>query len=377
MATAVLSSFPHSESESVHAPDSPVSSSSPSDDSSQAVALCSSDEEIDLLAQRASTSPSSYLTLLSLLRPRLFSSSALSAQSPDADPATLSLEHRRVQEHFSKLKLSFLHLEAKQKFLAWMASDAAVPAVGPEEEAEAERAIREGKRDIAAIKQRIEDKKANVSALIDEVVALWAAIDRDAAALRSWPDDDWAELRALLADLGETDPSLLCSQAHLDALLSSHRATSAELSAALSSAQSTERRQAGELTAVTAEVERFEAEESALLAQCAEGAHWEERAQWWDALLATHSRLLGVSLRRREGSERSLLVSVRRCGPHGDAEGVEMEVDCVPGSTHQFNGARLVSGDFDAALWDEAVDYALEAQDLGWLIREVQAQLTH
>ena len=327
---------------------------------------------MDLLAQRAATSPSSFLALINLLRPRLFSFSSLASFDSDPSSSSLSSEHLRVAEHFSKLKLTFLHLEAKAKFLAWMAREEAVPSVTSDDIDEAEAAIRAGKAHISDLKRRLDSAHSATHSLVTDLCDLWGAIEAEAVAMRGdWADDDWAELRALMADVGESDPVPLCSPGHLSALLAHHQSLHPPLAAALSTALAQEAATAGEIAAVEAEAARLEADEAAARGLLARHALVPAHVEWYEAGLDTLARLTGVRVGRREGSERSLWVHIEGQG----GRTAEVEVDCVPGSL-EFNGARLVSGDVDAQAWDDVLDYAMDTQDVGFMVREVQALLS-
>ena len=245
-----------------------------------------------------------------------------------------------MAEHFSKLKLTFLHLEAKAKFLSWMARDEAVPIVSPADVDEAEANIRSGKQLVADLTRDIDEQKAAILSLISDLTSLWAHIDRDAAAMAGqWDDGEWAELRALMADLGEADPVPLCTQHHLDALLAHHRSLHSPLSSSLAATLAEESAISHEIDTVEAEAVRLEAEEAAIQALLTRHANVPDHVEWYEAGLDTLARLTGVRVDRKEGNDRSLLVTIE--GAEGRT--AEVEVDCVPGSL-DFNGARLVRG---------------------------------
>jgi len=88
--------------------------------------------------------------------------------------------------------------------------------------------------------------------------------------------------------------------------------------------------------------------------------------------LSALSEWTGIQVKKSDSS-RSLIVQITTAT--GEKQ-VSVEIDAVP-HTQQFNGAKLLSGDFDPLLFDEIMDYALEIQDLRFLIREIQAVMAH
>ena len=345
---------------------------------------------LEQLALRAAASPSAFLSLLSHLRLRLSSLSSLSAAEPSSSRG-LSLEQRRVEEHFSKLKLSFLHLEAKQKFLAWMASDSDVPHVAQPDTEEAELAIAQGKRDIAGLKGRVEEAEEQVDGLIDELTAVWSDIEGGATVMRTeWglqreggdegegegeEAEDWEELRQLMAEESEADLTQLCDPAHLSALLDQRRSALSSLTSSLASALSSSSTLQAEVTAVTCQAERLEADLAALTSRVERTAELSPTLHFLTQLSSTHAHLTGLRISRPDHNHRSLLLHLSPPPPRAGQAPVVIEVDCVPSSPLAFNGARLVSGDLDPALWDDIVDYAVDTQDLPFLVNEVLAHI--
>ena len=288
----------------------------------------------------------------------------------------LSLELHRVEEHFSKLKLSFLHLEAKQKMLAWMASNTPVPAVDQQQVEDAEVAIQEGKKEIAQLKARVEEREEQVDSLLVELSSLWSELEAAAAVMgEQWEEAEWEQLSQLMADLGETDPAQLCSTPHLEQLLAEQRSTLSSLTSDLADKRHSSSTLQAELSAVSVEADRLEAELASLTSRLQHTADPSPTLHFLTQLASSHTHLTGVRLSRPEHNQRCLLIHLHPPGHATKQAPLVIEVDCNPSAALAFNGARLVSGGFDAALWDDIVDYAVDTQDLPFLVNEVMEHM--
>ena len=342
--------------------------------SASAATLClAADEEIDLLAQRAASSPTAFLSLLQLLRPRLYCAASLQSAAPLPSASSLSSEHRRVQAHFSKLKLAFLHLEAKQKFLSWLQRQEAVPRVTGEELQQAEADIAAGRQAVAELKDSEQGLSAAIAEMLESLAGGWLGLEQEAERMQEqWSAQDWQELQQLMDETGEAELSSLLSQPWLDARLAEQQQQQAELTAALAASHSAQQQQQREMQRVQARTEEMEEETQALLRSLQPESGTALR--WWQAMLSTTQSLSGLELRQGR-TERSLVLRVRGWQSGSETEGAELEVDCVPGTT-RFNGVRLLSGALESEALDAAVDYALDTQQLAFLVHEIQSMLS-
>ena len=332
--------------------------------------------ELDRLAEQSATSPAAFLSLLALLRPRLYALASLPADGDTVSAASLSAEKRRAVHHLSKLKLAYLHLHAKAKFLQRCESDEEWTEVSDEERQRVEREIQQAKAEQTRVKQQFADSRASLQQRVESFAATWTHIEQQADEMeQQWDESEWVELRAAMDELGATDVMQMCDEQFYTQKLHDSQALLAQLQAEAAAMEADLQQRRTESDKVAARLASMQADTASLLSQLtpASLAPQPPTAFYQQAALLL-SQLSGITCRRLPGNERSLLVAVE--GWTLPARTVEMEVDCVPGSATQFNGVRLVAGDVEWVRWDEMVDYALEVQDLGFLVREVQQYLS-
>ena len=334
------------------------------------------DAELDRLAEQSATSPTAFLSLLALLRPRLYALAALPADGAVPSSAFLAAEKRRALHHFSKLKLAYLHLQAKARFLQLCEQPDEWAEVGDEERQSVERDIQAAKAEQEAVKQQLGESKAQLQQRIDAFAATWTHIEQQADAMEQhWDETEWAELRAAMTELGVSDVMQMCDEQTYAQVTQEKEAQLAQLQADAAAMEADLQQRQVESDKVAARLASMQADTADLLSQLSPASHSAQPStSFYQQASLLLGQLSGVTCRRLPHSERSLLVCVE--GWTEPARRVEMEVDCVLGSVARFNGVRLVDGDVEWARWDEMVDYALELQDLGFLVREVQQYLS-
>ena len=349
-------------------------SSSPSSQSNPA------DEELDRLAEQSATSPAAFLSLLTLLRPRLFGLASLPADGVVPSSAFLAAEKRRALHHFSKLKLAYLHLQAKAKFLQLCESDEEWTEVGEDERQRVEREIQQAKAEQVRLKGVLADSKASLQQRISTFATTWTSIEQQADEMeQQWDEAEWAELRTAMGELGASDVMQMCDEQFYAEKLQEKQTLLNQLQADAAAMEADLQQRRTESDTVAARLATMQADTTALLNQLItttppHPTQQQPTTTYYQHATQLLSQLTGVTCRRLPNNERSLLVAVE--GWTVPLRSVEMEVDCVVGSVRQFNGVRLVQGEVEWARWDEMVDYALEIQDLGFLVREVQQYLS-
>ena len=336
----------------------------------------SPDEQLDQLAEQSITSPAAFLSLLTVLRPRLFALASLPADGTVPSSASLAAEKRRALHHFSKLKLAYLHLQAKARFLQLCEADEEWTEVSEDDRQRVERDIQQAKAEQERLKQQLADSRTALQQRVETFATTWTHVEQQADEMeQQWDEAEWAELRAAMAELGVSDVMQMCDeqfyvqrQQEKHTLLSQLQADAAAMEAELQ-----QRRL--ESDKVAARLASMQADTFSLLNQLipATSASQPSTTFYQHATLLL-GQLTGITCRRLPNNDRSLLLAVE--GWTLPARRVEMEVDCVLGSVTQFNGVRLVEGEVEWTRWDEMVDYALEMQDLGFLVREVQQYLS-
>ena len=344
----------------------------------------SADDAVDQLAEQSTTSPQAFLDLLTLLRPRLFSLASLPSD-PTTLPTTASLsaEKRRALHHFSKLKLAYLHLQAKVRFLAACESEEEWEEVGEESRSKMEREIQQAKAEQSRVKQQLADSKAALTGRIETFATAWTEVEQQAEVMeQQWDETEWAELRSAMEELGVDDVMRMCDEQLYANKLDEQQTLIAQLQAEAAAVEADLQQRQQDSNKVAARLATMQADTAALLNQLTPpNMTPQPPTTYYQHATQLLNQLTGVSAHTPPHNQRSLLITV-----HGWADGssssgsqrsVEMEVDCVPGSgVSRFNGVRLVAGEVEWERWDEMVDYALEMQDLGFLVREVQQYLS-
>ena len=336
----------------------------------------SADEQLDQLAEQSVTSPAAFLSLLALLRPRLFALASLPADGAVPSSAALSAEKRRALHHLSKLKLSYLHLQAKTNFLRLCEADEEWPEVSDEERQRLEREIQQTKAEQTRAKQQLADSRASLQQRIETFAAAWTQIEQQADEMeQQWDETDWTELRAAMDELGVTDVMQMCDEHFYTQQLHDKQALLSQLQADVAAMEADVQQRRVETDKVAARLAAMQADTTSLLTQLTPASHSPQPSTtFYQQATLLLGQLTGITCRRLPNNDRSLLVAVE--GWTVPVRRVEMEVDCVPGSVTQFNGVRLVEGEVEWTRWDEMVDYALEMQDLAFLVREVQQYLS-
>ena len=345
----------------------------------QSINTASADEQLDRLAEHSTTSPHAFLSLLTLLRPRLPSLASLPTTTLPPT-AALTAERRRALHHLSKLKLAYLHLQAKVRFMVACASEEEWVEVGEEERAAMERDMAQAKAEQLRVKAQLADSRAALMDRIEAFAGVWTQVEQQAEVMeQQWDETEWAELRTAMDELGVDDVMQMCDEQFYTQKLQEEQTLLTQLQAEAAAMEADLQQRQQDSDKVAARLAIMQADTTALLSQLTpphlapqpSTAYYQHAAQ----LL---SQLTGVTCRTVPNNSRSLLITVHGWSTvEGGGGGVVMEVDCVPGSgVARFNGVRLVEGEVKWERWDEMVDYALEMQDLGFLVREVQQYLS-
>jgi chromosome segregation ATPase len=367
------------------------------------------DQSLAQLADIAPSDPSAFLQLVDALKTRLHGFVMRDQLDIEND---LRKELKRVRSHFSNLKGGFLQLETKQRFLTHLIQSNGVESFGSSFSSSVDERINTSKQEIQQFQQSITETQRMLRVSIVDLINKWRILDDGTKNLsESFHPELTTQNKEVIRVLEEsqgnkqkTQMDFVFSETGLVNQIAMERNEINELAKDIQRLESDLECLHSEIEPLEGAVDKLRNElklfkkngrlsESAINSlsaakDSAERVQLSATLDWYHTVTNCLRQLTGITIKNQQTIQEDGEIHLRINGNAVDESAIEVAIELnqqeniapsISGSknsrvfSRSIIGARLLQGKCEK--FDEIMDYAIQTQDLNFLIREIQANL--